>query len=235
MLGVFTGVAACSASALMAYAVRGRSAALFAPSVYRGTAARRSVALTFDDGPSPGTEQLLDILDGHGAFATFFQCGMNVERFPQTAHAAAAAGHEIGNHAWSHPLFCRLRPAAIDFEIGRAQDAIRQATGVTPRLFRAPFGVRWFGLRRAQNKRNLMGVMWSVLGRDWRLSGEAIAARVLRKVHNGAIVCLHDGRQLHPRPDLGATLEAVRILLPALRARGFAFETVSQIVCPTTH
>jgi peptidoglycan/xylan/chitin deacetylase (PgdA/CDA1 family) len=219
----------------MAYAVRGPSAGWFAPSVYRGTEERRSVALTFDDGPSPGTEQLLEILARHRVPATFFPCGMNVERLPQATHAAAAAGHEIGNHTWSHPLLCRLTRSAIALEIGRAQDAIRRAAGVTPALFRAPFGARWFGLGAAQRRHNLKGVMWSVLGRDWKLSGDAIAARVLRKIHNGAIVCLHDGRELDSRPDVSATLEAVRLLIPALRARGFAFETVSQIVCPTTH
>src|SRR5205809_7485220 len=81
----------CAACALMAYAVRGRSSTLLAPSVYRGCRRRRSIALTFDDGPSEGTNQLLDILNRHHTPATFFVCGMNVKRLPATTRAAAAA------------------------------------------------------------------------------------------------------------------------------------------------
>src|SRR5882724_9036144 len=103
MRGVALGGSACAACALTAYAVRGRSSTLLAPSVYRGSRQRRSIALTFDDGPSEGTNQLLEILNRLGAPATFFVCGMNVQRLPQVVRATAAAGHEIGNHTYSHP------------------------------------------------------------------------------------------------------------------------------------
>jgi len=75
----------------MAYAVRGKSSALLAPSVYRGSRRRRSIALTFDDGPSEGTSQLLQILNRYQTPATFFVCGMNVRRLPATVRATAAA------------------------------------------------------------------------------------------------------------------------------------------------
>src|SRR5947207_1018165 len=103
MRGVALASTACAACAMMAYAVRGRSSTLLAPSVYRGSRHRRSIALTFDDGPSEGTNQLLEILNRYQAPATFFVCGMNVRRLPGVAHATAAAGHEIGNHSYSHP------------------------------------------------------------------------------------------------------------------------------------
>src|SRR6476646_9785695 len=102
MRAVALGGAACAASALMAYAVRGRSSTLLAPSVYRGSRSRRAIALTFDDGPSEGTNQLLATLNRLQAPATFFVCGMNVQRLPQIVRATAAAGHEIGNHTYSH-------------------------------------------------------------------------------------------------------------------------------------
>src|SRR5262249_7270577 len=103
MRRVALGGAACAASALMAYAVRGRSSSLLAPSIWRGSARRRAIALTFDDGPSESTPRLLDLLDRLRIPATFFVCGMNVRRLPETLRAAARAGHEIGNHTYSHP------------------------------------------------------------------------------------------------------------------------------------
>jgi peptidoglycan/xylan/chitin deacetylase (PgdA/CDA1 family) len=215
----------------MAYAVRGRSSSLLAPSVHRGPRSRRAIALTFDDGPSESTPRLLDLLGDTPA--TFFVCGQNVERRPGIARAAAAAGHEIGNHTYSHqPLYFRS-PDRIFGELAAAQSAIEDATGVRPALFRAPFGARWFGLREAQRRLGLLGVMWTVLGLDWKRSAGEIARRVLDRVHNGAIVCLHDGRGVERNPDIRATLEAVAHLVPALRARGFEFQTVSQLLCPS--
>src|SRR6266567_4215253 len=100
------GAAAVAGAGVMTYAVRGRSSKLLAPSVYQGVNDRRSVALTFDDGPSESTPELLKILDRHRAAATFFQCGANVRRLPQVASEVASAGHEIGNHSDMHPYLC---------------------------------------------------------------------------------------------------------------------------------
>src|SRR3569832_2035335 len=95
---------AAAAAASLAWAVRGRSAGVFGRSCWRGSRSRPSIALTFDDGPSEGTGQLLEVLERYGVPATFFQCGANVDRLPAAAREAAAAGHEIGNHTYSHPL-----------------------------------------------------------------------------------------------------------------------------------
>src|SRR5437660_11977615 len=104
--------AAAAASAFLAWAVRGRSASIFGPSVWRGPRGERSIALTFDDGPSEGTGRILEILDRHRIPATFFQCGANVARLPAMAREAAQ-NHEIGNHSYTHPLFCLRTPGAI--------------------------------------------------------------------------------------------------------------------------
>jgi len=179
MRGVALGGAACAASALLAYAVRGRSSTLLAPSVYRGSRHRRAIALTFDDGPSEGTNQLLEILNRFDIPATFFVCGMNVDRLPSVVRATTAAGHEIGNHSYSHPALYLRSQSFINEELSAAQSIIGETTGVAPTLFRAPFGARWFGLREAQQRLNLLGVMWTVLGLDWKLRADQIAQRVL--------------------------------------------------------
>jgi len=232
-LPIAGGSAACGVAA-MAWAVRGRASSVFGPSAWRGPRERRALALTFDDGPSESTPRILEILARQGVPATFFPCGANVERLPAIARAAAEAGHEFGNHGYSHPLCCFRLPRFIEADMARAQQVILEHTGARPVWFRAPYGVRWFGMRRAQQRLGLRGVMWSAMGYDWKLGAEAIVERTAGRAQNGAILCLHDGRELRREPEIGNTIEAVRRLVPLLLERGYKLETVSQLLCPTT-
>lgn len=227
-------VGAAGAAGFLAWAVRGRSSSVFAPSFWRGDPRRPAVALTFDDGPSEATPALLEALAREGVPATFFQCGANVERLPHVARAVAEAGHEIGNHSHTHPFFHFRSARFMAAELARAQRAIEDATGTRPRWMRAPYGVRWFGLREAQRETGLTGIMWSVIGYDWKLTADAIVQRVSGGLAGGAIVLLHDGRRLESNPPVGATVEAVRRLLPLIRSRGFKLVTVTQLLCPKT-
>jgi peptidoglycan-N-acetylglucosamine deacetylase len=224
-----------AAAGTLAYAVRAPSCTWLAPSVSRGVATRPAIALTFDDGPGESTPRLLEVLDRCGAPATFFQIGANVRRLPAVAREVASAGHEIGNHSDSHPLLALKSPAFIHRELAAAQESIEHATGVQPRYFRAPYGARWFGLRAAQQRLGLHGVMWTTIALDWKRQTPAIVSRLLQGAMPGAILCLHDGRILDERPNIGITLEAVREILPRLMERGFHFEKVSEILCPTTN
>jgi peptidoglycan-N-acetylglucosamine deacetylase len=217
------------------WAVRGRSSRVFAPSVWHGSRNRPSLALTFDDGPSEATPELLRLLERYRVRATFFVCGWNVQRLPSVLKETAGAGHEIGNHTWSHPMLFFHAPAAIAAELERTQQEIAAVTGRPPVYFRPPFGVRGFGLRRIQQGLGLLGVTWTVLSRDWMLERDAIVKRVGDKAGPGGIICLHDGRETKPRPDVRKTIEAVDRLIPLLGERGYRFETVSQILCPTTN
>lgn len=226
--------AALAAGSALAWAVRGRSASVFGRSAWHGPRDKAEIALTFDDGPSESTPRILEILARFRVPATFFQCGANVDRLPAVCSEVAAAGHELGNHSYSHPLFCFHSAAFMTDELRRAQDAIARRSGASPAWFRAPFGVRWFGLGAAQRHVGLAGVMWTVIGYDWSRTADAVVKRVARGVGNGAIVCLHDGRELRVRPDVGPTLEAVRSLVPQLLDRGYTFQTVSRLLCPTT-
>jgi peptidoglycan/xylan/chitin deacetylase (PgdA/CDA1 family) len=232
-----SGLAACALGAA-AYAVRGRSSQVFGPSVYRGQGARRSIALTFDDGPSPGSLQLLDYFAREGVKATFFQCGVNVLRHPDISRMISEAGHEIGNHTYSHAQICptlgwpmQVRsPQFILDEFSLAQAIIQAEARVEPRLLRAPYGLRWYGIGQAQRTLDLLGVMWTVIGHDWEWSSDRIFDLISRKASPGGIVCLHDGRDIRPNPDIDETLRAVKRLVPWLKDQGYAFESVSEIL-----
>lgn len=223
-----------ASAAFLAWAVRGRSASVFGESYWRGPRHLPALALTFDDGPSESTPEILEILDRHRVPATFFQCGANVERLPSVAREVRAAGHEIGNHSHTHPLLCFRSPSFMEDELRRAQDAIGRHTGAAPVWFRAPFGARWFGLGGAQRRVGLTAVMWTAIGYDWSRKADAVVERLSESVANGAIFCLHDGRELRPRPEIGVTVEAVRRLVPQLLDLGYKFETISRLLCPTT-
>jgi len=200
---------------------------VFGPSVWHGSRARREIALTFDDGPSPSTPRLLRILEQYHAPATFFQCGMHVRRFPQIAREIVAAGHEVANHSDTHSRLWLKSSKFVLGELHRTQVTIQEITGATPVLFRAPYGVRWFGVKKAQKKLGLLHVMWSTIAKDWKLTSQEIADRLAAGAQNGAIFCLHDGREREADPDIRNTAEAMRRLIPLLLERGFRFQTVS--------
>ncbi len=214
----------------LAYAVGGRSSQIFGPSIARGPEERRSVALTFDDGPSEQTPALLELLESRGVRATFFQCGVSVKRLPDIARRVAAGGHEIGNHGYEHTRLFLRAPSFVAAQVRDAQRVIQDVTGTTPRLLRPPYGGRWFGLRRVQRELGLTGVMWTRIGMDWKWPAERVAARLLDGASNGAIFCLHDGRSAAPNADISNTIDAVRLVLDELPRRGFRLETAGEML-----
>ncbi len=224
-------VASVSAVAgVMAYGCVAPSARFFGPSVHRGPGNRRSIALTFDDGPSEGTLPLLETLSRLSVSATFFQCGANVRRLPHIARQVAASGHELGNHSDTHPWMVLRTPGFIDREFSAAQNTIVNETGVTPKLLRAPYGLRWPGMRAMQQRLDLMGVMWTVIGHDWAWQSGRISDYVIQRATPGGIVCLHDGRDIQPNPDTSQMLAAVKMIVPRLLDQGYRFVTVSELL-----
>jgi len=231
-LGIAASLAAGAAvggAGLMTWAVRGRASRVFGDSVWHGDTKSPLLALTFDDGPSESTPDLLKILDRYRVPATFFMVGRNVERCRTVARQVVSAGHEAGNHSHTHPRLDFKSPEFIYKELAAAQEAIQSATNTSPRWFRAPYGARWFGVNAAQRRLGLTGAMWTVIGRDWRWDGQRVAACLLDGSQAGAILCLHDGRVLQQRPDIGPTLEAVEQAVPRLLDRGFQFVTLSRM------
>ncbi len=190
-----------------------------------GSRDRRRIALTFDDGPDPQrTPALLDALAELEAPATFFVVGRRVDAQPALAARIAREGHELGNHTYSHRYLPLTRSRRVAYELAAADDAIETATGIVPAIARPPYGGRSPRNVRVFDRAAKRLVLWDVNSYDWKgISAEAIAARVLARVRPGSIILLHEAR------DGGeVTIEAVRLLVPALRARGYELSTVSR-------
>lgn len=175
------------------------------------------IALTFDDGPNdPHTLRLLDVLARSEAKATFFLIGKYVRQRPDIARAIAAAGHEIGNHTYSHPNLIFVSAARLRQELEDCNKAIEDALGISVSLFRPPFGGRRPNVLRTAGALGLKPVMWSITGYDWNAkSADFILGKVRPGLESGRgeIVLLHDGGHLGFGADRSYTVEATRKLL----------------------
>ena len=190
------------------------------------------VALTFDDGPNPPyTDQIAEYLHEQKVPATFFVVGMAVEKYPDSVKREIEYGDAIGNHSWDHAHLVLETRHHIRYELQATDDAIVKATGVHTNLFRPPFGARDYAVIQVAHDMGYQVIMWSVpLPRDWEdPSPRVIADRVLRHVENGSIIVLHDGNKGRGG-DREATVEATKLLVPELRAQGYRFVTVPQLI-----
>jgi len=184
-----------------------------------------ALAITIDDGPDPEvTAPVLDLLDEHGARATFFCIGERVERFPDLARAIVGRGHEIANHTYHHPMrFSLLGPRGVAREIAGAQVAIKAATGEVARFFRAPAGLRNPFLEPALARANLQLVSWTRRGFD-TVYGSAgrVLGSLTRDLRGGDILLLHDGHAARTPTGVPVILEVLPPLLRALAAAQLA-------------
>lgn len=204
------------------------------PIVYSARNAPQAVALTFDDGPSQWTAPVAAALERHGCLGTFFMRGAAVEGHPEVAAAVAAAGHDIGNHLWTHSDPDGQSINELADEIDRTATAISEATGVETTMVRPPYcGAPRAVARAAHGGRTRMVVLRSVDPADWDTSSaDEIVERVLAAIAPGAIVCMHDGipEGSSGSPTRGPTVEAVERLVPELRRRGLEPVTVSRLL-----
>lgn len=191
---------------------------LFGPVLTRLGDAGRVVWLTIDDGPSDETLAILDLLDAHGAKATFFVVGEHARRRPELVREIVRRGHELGNHSATHPAgsFWALGPARMRREIGQTQRAIAGLTGTAPRWFRAVVGMANPFVAPALAAHGLARVGWSARGFDGvRADPDAVVARIERQLAPGAIVLAHEGA------PHGRNVETLAKLLARLDALGY--------------
>ncbi|MFJ7838914.1 polysaccharide deacetylase family protein [Lysinibacillus sphaericus] len=182
------------------------------------------IALTFDDGPSVKvTPRVLQTLAQHEAKATFFMLGSRVEMYPNIAAQVVAEGHEIANHTFSHPNLKKLTHNEMTEEINKTNKIIEAATGVTPTLFRPPYGIYNQDILNYTASENYTTIMWSVDSLDWKSRNPAaIKNEILNNIANKSVVLMHD---IHT-----ATAEALPEILMALKKEGYEFVTVSELL-----
>jgi peptidoglycan/xylan/chitin deacetylase (PgdA/CDA1 family) len=182
------------------------------------------IALTFDDGPTYLTNQILDELAVYGAKATFFILGNRIGDYAETTVRIAAEGHQIGNHSYSHKQLNLLNKKDLVAEIDKANDAIFMATGITPTILRPPFGAYNDKVIDAATERGMAVVRWSIDTKDWIEGTPAnkIINHVLTKASEGDIILMHD---LY-KPTVQATIATLK----TLTERGFTFVTVDELI-----
>jgi peptidoglycan-N-acetylglucosamine deacetylase len=206
-----------------------------APSVQgEAGAPSRTVALTFDDGPGPSTPAVLHVLQQAQVPATFFVVGKKVAADPEMLRRILAAGHALGNHTWSHKIpraAAGWNRSTLAREIERTGQAVLDAGGLKPCLFRPPGGIVK-GADRVSRTAGLSMILWSIDTRDWAYppAGDKSFAAVIRKraaaglTEEHPVILLHDGGG-----DRTATVAALAGIIEDYRANGYRFVTLDKM------
>lgn len=178
------------------------------------------VALTFDDGPSKYTKDILDILKKYDACGTFFLIGNKVSFYGEVLREMLSEGNEIGNHSYDHKYLTRLSEEEVKDEINKTQDEIKRVTGYTPTLFRPTYG----GYNNTlKSYIDLTFVLWDVDSRDWSVkSTEGIMYNVFKDVKSGSIILFHDNHEY--------SVNALPSVIKELKKQGYKFVTVSELL-----
>ncbi|MFC8277724.1 polysaccharide deacetylase family protein [Streptomyces sp. NPDC057271] len=186
----------------------------------------KCIALTFDAGPGKDTPRLLDVLKEKKVPATFFLLGRkHVDRYPEVVKRIADEGHEVANHTWTHRILTDLEADEVRDELSRTQDAIEKITGNRPTLMRPPQGRTDGTVSEVSRDLGLAQILWSVTAKDYSTTdSDLIRKRVLEGAQGDGIILLHD--------IYDGTVPAVPGIIDELKARGFTFVTVPQLLAP---
>lgn len=184
----------------------------------------KTIALTFDDGPGAETSDILDILKKQDVPAAFFNIGKNAADKLDMLKRMDMEGHIIGNHSYNHGFnFDWQSTTAMSAEIGKTNDAVTNAIGKTPRLFRPPYGVTNPNLARAVNKMQMHSIGWSLRSFDTKAKDpQVLLNNILKQLKGGDIVLLHDTKSI--------TREILTDLIINARKKGFTFVRVDKML-----
>lgn len=204
----------------------GRSAALPAGAV--DCRKVKCIALTFDAGPSEHTPALLKVLAQKKVRVTFFLLGHNhVDKYPDLVRQMGQNGNVLGNHSWTHPRLTDLKPAQIRAELNHLDDEVERLTGKRPTLMRPPQGRTDEKVSKVCKELGLAQVLWSDTASDYSTTDSAlIKKRILKDAGRDGIILLHD--------LYDGTVPAVPGIIDALRAQGYTFVTVPELLAPAT-
>ena len=227
--GVLSGVGMIVAVVLIFWTVNnpalvGASASTRQLPVYSVQRDEKVVALSFDAAwGNEDTQQLIDILNKYQINTTFFVVGDWVDRYPESVKALADNGNEVMNHSSNHAHFSQLSSEQIVADITACNEKIAAVTGVTPTLFRCPYGEYDDHVINAVNSMGMTAVQWDVDSLDWKgLSAKDIQSRVLKNVQPGSIVLFHNAAENTP--------EALPGIIESLLADGYTIVPISQLL-----
>ena len=194
---------------------------------YKSRKPTKKIALSFDDGPHPRyTERILEILDQYSIKATFFAIGVNIQNYPEPLRKVAAAGHEIGNHSFSHSVCNPNKVYNLAEEMQKCDSLIFETTGQKPKLFRPPCGIYDDKIINAAEELGYSVVLWSVDTLDWKGTEPCeIANTVEREIDGGEIILMHDYTS-----GKNTTCAALELIIPQLLAKGYEFVKVSELL-----
>ena len=208
---------------------RSRTFQFFGEIIPRVNTNNKVVALTFDDGPvTGGTEQILSILEEEQIHCSFFLTGAELEQNVEEGKKIAAAGHELGNHTYSHVRMLLVSPTFVKQEIERTDQLIRQTGYQGEILFRPPYGKKLFTLPYYLSKHGRKTITWDVEPNSFPeidSSSEKIVEYVLQKTQPGSIIILH---VMYSNRE--QSMKAVKGIVDGLKARGYRFKTVSELL-----
>lgn len=201
-----------------------RTFQLFGGLTYHAETEEKIIALTFDDGPTKNVDQLLPLLDEYNAKSTFFLIGNEIEKHPEEAKKIVEAGHQIGNHTYSHKRMVLKSPSFIEEEIEKTDELIRSIGYEGEIDFRPPYGKKFVGLPYYLNKTNRQTIMWSLDPETYYTSVDEKINYVMENIQPGSIILLH------PMYDqTGGTLQVVETILKELTKEGYRFVTVDEL------
>jgi chitin deacetylase len=206
-----------------------RTFQFFGQLVPRVNTSQKVVALTFDDGPTTeATTQILSVLDQEQVRATFFVTGAELEKNMAEAKRIVAAGHELGNHTYSHVRMIFVTPSFVKQEIERTDQLIREAGYQGEIYFRPPFAKKLFALSYYLSSTGRKSITWDVepdSHPEIAADSDKIAEHVLSKTQPGSIILLHV--MYRSRSE---SLQAVQKIIEGLKAQGYSFKTVSELL-----
>jgi peptidoglycan/xylan/chitin deacetylase (PgdA/CDA1 family) len=194
------------------------------PFVIRSVETKHAVvALTFDDGPTKYTDDILEILDNYEAKATFFLIGSRLKRYASYAKQLVAKGHSVGNHSYDHTHINAMSKEDLIKSIAKSQLAFHEYVGVLPSFYRPPYGNVTEVQEKILSKHFSHLIRWGIDPRDWdrNKSDDAIIEHILAKVTAGSIIVLHEKKR---------TVRLLPQLLEALHQRGFTMVSLDAAI-----
>lgn len=183
------------------------------------------VALTFDDGPTKNTDAILSLLDDYQVKATFFLIGKDIEEQPEKTRKIAEAGHQIGNHTYSHKRMVLKSPTFIKHEIEKTDDLIADIGYTKPIVVRPPYGKKLIGFPYYLHKHQRETITWNLEPDTFFTQTDKKVRYVKENIRPGSIILMH------PMYDsTGNELQAIEEILQTLMDEGYTFITIDELL-----